>query len=528
MEQKALQHLLATVQQIRREEKEELVTDDVISVSETVSVAVSVYETIRNTLEYDEEHLLRRNAARRILKRRLGESDSKQLATKLIRELIWARYLPNNKVPSGIVQTVADVFEKYKMLFAGLNENNKEDQVQYEWLLDVLSTEIEYLITPPCIDESLASYAYQVMRTRTKWQTKMVEESDRDLQLYIAVHRALLKSNEATLRYRIFTLYYPKWRMANAEDAVVREVATHFRKVYTSVEAELLHQSGDALYRFVRRHTVVFRLIADVAQDNPEAFQFALQKSDVKAIDKAITAAATERYSTFRSKLVRTVFRAALFLLFTKSILAFLIEYPYEMLVLQSTNFMPLMVNILFPPFLLATIGLSVRIPEKKNTAEILEELHAFLGIGDDTSFVFKQKSQKAYGVLWWIFHSLYAIVFFAMIYLIATFLHGFEFNGLSIAFFIFFLSLVAYFGIRIRNTRRDLLLTENHKGFFLIVGDVLFLPMIRAGRWISMRAPKVNIFLFFFDFIIEAPFKALVEIIENWLAFLREKREEI
>jgi hypothetical protein len=51
---------------------------------------------------------------------------------------------------------------------------------------------------------------------------------------------------------------------------------------------------------------------------------------------------------------------------------------------------------------------------------------------------------------------------------------------------------------------------------------------MIRAGRWISIRAPRVNIFLFFFDFIIEAPFKALVELIENWLAFLREKREEI
>ena len=212
MEQKSLQHLLATVMQIRREEQEDPITEDVISVSETVSVAVSIYETVRNTLEYDEEHLLRRNATRRILKRRLGDSDSKQLATKLIRELIWARYLPNHKIPNSMIVTVAEVFEKYKMLFAGLNENSKEDQAQYEFLLDVLSTEIEYLVGPPCIDEALASYAYQVLRTRTKWQTKMVEEADQDLQLYIAVHRAVLKSNEATIRYRIFTLYYPKWR----------------------------------------------------------------------------------------------------------------------------------------------------------------------------------------------------------------------------------------------------------------------------------------------------------------------------
>ena len=528
MEQKALQHLLHTVMQMRREAEDDVTTEDVISVSETVSVAVSIYETVRNTLEYDEEHLLRRNATRRILKRRLGDSDSKQLATKLIRELIWARYLPNHKIPSSMIQTVADVFEKYKMLFAGLNENTKEDQEQYEWLLDVLSTEIEYLVGPPCIDEALASYAYQVLRTRTKWQTKMVEEADHDLQLYIAVHRAVLKSNEATLRYRIFTLYYPKWRTAGVSDAVAREVAMNFRKVYTSVEAELKHPSGDAVFRFVRRHTVVFRLIADVAQDNPEAFQSAIQSSDVKAIDKAITAAAKARYGTFRSKLVRTVFRAAFFLLLTKSILAFLVEYPYEVFVLQETNYLPLTVNILFPPFLLALIGLSVRIPEKKNTADILDEIHAFLGMGEETTFVFKQKNQRAFGVLWWIFHTLYTVAFFAMTFLIVTFLRQFGFNSLSTGFFIFFLSLVAYFGIRIRNTRRDLILIENHRGFFLILGDILFLPIVRVGRWISIRAPRVNIFLFFFDFIIEAPFKALVEIIENWLAFLREKREEI
>ncbi|OGL63997.1 hypothetical protein A2839_03940 [Candidatus Uhrbacteria bacterium RIFCSPHIGHO2_01_FULL_47_10] len=184
--------------------------------------------------------------------------------------------------------------------------------------------------------------------------------------------------------------------------------------------------------------------------------------------------------------------------------------------------------NILFPPFLLALIGLSVRIPEKKNTADILDELHAFLGMGEETTFVFKQKNQRAFGVLWWIFHTLYAVAFFGVTALIVSFLRQFGFNSLSTGFFIFFLSLVAYFGIRIRNTRRELLLIENHRGFFLILGDILFLPIVRVGRWISMRAPRVNIFLFFFDFIIEAPFKALVEIIENWLAFLREKREEI
>lgn len=528
MEQKALQHLLATVAQIREQEETSLQTEDVIGVSETVSVAVSIYEVVRNTLEYDDEHLLRRNAIRRILKRSLAEEDMKQLANKLIRELIWARYLPNHRLPTSLFGEVQGVLEKYKLLFVGLEDGGVRAQEHHEWLLDVLSTELEYLVSPPHEDEALASYAYQVLRARTVWQSKQLEEADHDLQLYLAVHRSVLKSNEATLRYRLLTLYYPKWRTARADDAVVREVASHFTHVHDVVEQALHHPSGDAVYRFVRRHSVVFWLLADVIKDSPESFQEAFTLKDVPVLDKAFAAAATVRYRMFRTRLFRTVFRAAIFLLFTKSILAILIEYPYEILYLQSADFRPLLVNIIFPPFLLSVLGLSVRIPEKKNTEDILKEMHAFLGLGDDMEFVFKYKAPWAQGALWWIFHGLYAVVFFVVLGLIGAFLHSHEFNVLSIAFFLFFLSLVAYFGNRIRSTRRELVISDAHRGLFWVLLDVLFLPVVRAGRWVALRTPKVNIFLFFFDFIIEAPFKASFEIIESWLAFLREKRDEI
>jgi len=527
MQEKSLHHLLASVVQIQKEQ-DAPAQEDVISVSETVSVAVSVYETIRNTLEYDEEHLLRRNAVRRIIKRRLGEGDAKQLSTKLIRELIWAHYLPNNKIPTSMIDLVSDVIEKYKLLFASLQEETRRDQDHHEWLLDVLSTEIEYVIGPPCVDEALASFAYQAMRERVKWQTKIVGEADQDLQLYIAIHRSVLHSNIATLRYRVFTLYYPKWRTAKKGDPVVQEIVMNLRKIINVVEEQIFHPAADPVHRFVRRHAVVFRLIADVAQDNPQAFASAIQQKNVSTIDAALTAAIQDRYGAFRSRLFRTVIRAAMFLLLTKSILAILLEYPYELFVLKSTDYFPLAVNILFPPFLLSMIGLTVRISQKENTAKMLDEAHAFLGVGEDVGFVFKQKRPWMRGPLWVIFNSLYFIAFFGVVWSIAAFLRSIHFNSLSIAFFIFFLSLVAYFGIRIRNTRRELLVMEDTLASVFILGDILFLPIIRAGRWVAMRAPKINIFLFFFDFIIEAPFKAMVELIENWLAFLREKREEI
>jgi hypothetical protein len=525
---KALEHLLSTIVQMRKEQEELDKENDVIKVSETVSAAASVYETVRNTLEYDEEHLLRRNAIRRILKRRMGEGPGREMGGKLVKELIWARYLPNGKVPTRILEKVGDILEKYRLLFGTLEPESKDGQRAYAWLLDVMSVEIEYALGPPCIDEALASFAYQELGKRIQWQTNVLKGEERDLQLYIAVHRSVLKSNQATLRYRVLTLYYNAWRKATAGDQVVKEIAMNLLKVIDSVDGQIHHVAQDQVYRFVRRHGVVFHLISDVAKDNPEAFAGALVGGDTKTIDIAVTKALLSRYSRFRIRLTRTVMRAAFFLLLTKSILALLVELPYELLVLRTTDYLPLSVNILFPPLLLMIVGLSVRIPKAKNTARIIEELHAILGLGDDFSLIFKRKRPWGRGTLWWIFNVFYLLILVLTVAVITYLLRQIAFNGLSIFFFIFFLSLVAYFGLRIRNTRRELLVIDVSRGLFGSFFDILFLPIIRAGRWVALRAPRVNVFLFFFDFIIEAPFKAAIDIVESWLAFLREKREEI
>ncbi len=525
MSNKTFEHLLGAVIQMRRDEEE--VAPDVIKVSDTISKAATAYENVRNTLEYDEEHLLRRNAIRRILKRRLGDDKATDIAEKLIKELIWARYLPNERVRSTMILEISDIIQKYSDLFHILDEESKEGRNVYHWLLDVLSVEIEYKLGPPCIDEALASFAYQELKKRIEWKTSSISDQDKELQLYIAVHRAVLKSNVATLRFRVLTLYYPDWRTAKAGDPLMKEISTNLKKVIDSVESQITHKTQDTMYRFVRRYSIIFHLIADVGKDNPEALATAVDTKDTTAIDAAITAAATDRYNTFKSRLGRTVLRAMFFLLLTKSILAFLVEYPYELFVLQTTDYFPLVVNILFPPLLLMVIGLTVRIPRKENTEQILSAVHSIFGFGDDFNVLFKYNQPWRKGPLLVIFNAIYALVFLAVVLGIVVFLRSWHFNALSITFFIFFLSLVAYFGFRIRNTKRELTYIVKSRGFFGTFFDVLFLPIIRVGRWFSMRAPKVNIFLFFFDFIIEAPFKATIGVAETWFAFLKEKREE-
>src|SRR3989338_6781621 len=79
-----------------------------LSVSQTVSFFAILYEKIRNAVEFREEHLIRRAAIERILSRRLALNPNGQTeAENLIRELMWARYIP----PDSVTLTEIDHYQ---------------------------------------------------------------------------------------------------------------------------------------------------------------------------------------------------------------------------------------------------------------------------------------------------------------------------------------------------------------------------------------------------------------------------------
>ena len=47
-------------------------------------------------------------------------------------------------------------------------------------------------------------------------------------------------------------------------------------------------------------------------------------------------------------------------------------------------------------------------------------------------------------------------------------------------------------------------------------------------GVYLSKGIAKLNFLTILLDFLIEAPLKIIVEVIEEWTSFIREKREEV
>ena len=92
---------------------------------------------------------------------------------------------------------------------------------------------------------------------------------------------------------------------------------------------------------------------------------------------------------------------------------------------------------------------------------------------------------------------------------------------------FLFFVSVVTFFSYRIRQIVRELRLDDKESMLTPLV-DFFFMPILSLGKFFSQEIAKLNFFIFVFDFLIEAPFKMIFEIVEEWISFVRKRKEEI
>jgi hypothetical protein len=388
-----------------------------------------------------------------------------------------------------------------------------------------VATEVEYTLAPPVADEALASFMYEEMRSRIDWDpTFSLSDETKDLRLYTAIHRTLLKSNTATLRFRLLTLYYPQWAGVQATPVLANDLAGNIVHVIETIEGEIFHPLTDRLSRVLRRKAGIFRVLRDAflhAKDTKPLL------TSPDALDSAVKEALHHRTEDFKTRLRRTVVRAVAFLFITKMLLALIIEVPYDLFIAKDASWYPLLINITFHPIFLALIGLTVTIPEKKNADDYVAAVRA-IAVGAQHPLLTVRVKRETRGTWFSIFGALYGALFLVVYGVIGSVLHNFGFHGLSIGLFLFFLSLVTFFGIRIRSSSKDIIVSDARSGFVGTVFDVLMLPIVRAGSWLSIRVAKINVFIYFFDFIIEAPLKVAIQFVESWLAFVREKKEEI
>lgn len=501
--------------------------DDVIKVSETFGFLAKAYERLRSSVEYKGEHVLRRATIERMLKRIVAMSKSDDYkAEMLVKELTWSRFIPNESVSVSELKEISKVIGKLEYLLDFTSQLDDLDGVTWEeWLLGVISTELEELMVPSYLRTTLAPLMFAWLKNNFDWQTDALPAEDREIQLYIAAQRALAKSDQAILRYRLMLLINPKWGGGESD---WRNSVQDLPDLAKRIEGLLNYSQSNLVFRFVNRYTSFFVVLHEVIQRSGD-FQKLLMRPDRFRL--RARQVIEERYVRLQGQVRNAVVRSIVYLLVTKVLIALIVEVPYELWVLGELHYLPLSINILFPPFLMFALGLSIKVPGGSNTDRILEQLNRLVykqkkehrPIRAKLTLTSRQRRLSKY------FSLFYTFLFLGLMMLVAWFLiTRLNYNFISALLFFMFLSLVLLFGYRIRWESQELTIAKHSGGVIGHVMSIVAMPFINLGAWLSSGLAQINIFMFILDVVIDAPLKALVMAFEEWGQFVQRKEEEV
>ncbi len=505
--------------------------DDIsaLSVSQTVSLFALIYEKVRNAVEFREDHLILRAAIERILKRRFSiNPEGKGEGENLLRELLWARYFDNSTLGGEDIIKTQNLIDRYVFLRNRLIVGRPEETRAYlnQFLLDILTCEIEeYLNSSSAqIQEYLSFFIFQVLKNKIKLEE--INEEKKDVYFLVAIEKVFRKSDKAYIHYHLFNTFYKPLVSYNKKE--LEKLLVELPKIFRKIDEITNNLYVDSLVKFLKKQLPPFIILFD------------LIKTRLKDIDNVITnkeklwieidQLCREKYQKLKDRVKNLAIKSFIYILLTKMIFALILEFPLSNYLYGYADFRSIIINTLFPPALMTLILMFFKIPGEENTKKIYQRIIEITN--KDKSFETKiafisKKTKPKNSLLIFGFTVFYSITFIVTLSLIYGILNYLNFNLISQLIFIFFVSVVTFFSFRIRQVTKELLLEEK-EGIFTPIIDFFFMPILSLGKFFSQEIAKLNFFIFIFDFIIEAPFKFFFEIIEEWINFVRKRKEEI
>lgn len=519
--------LIDSLSQIKPKKKPDELSK--INVSQTVSFFALAYEKIRNAVEYREDHQIRRAAIERILKRLLMLNPTgKDIADSLLRELLWARYFDLDSIGYQDIEEVQKIINKYLYLYQNLTIGQTTDEKEFysSYIIDLLTCEIEEYLSPDTSQKkAIYSYfIYQILRKKIKLET--INEETKDAYLLSAIEKAYRRSDRSYQRYHIFTIFYQPIAFYNEDQ--LKQLLTKLPKIFNKIEQILKNQYSDQLARFVKKQLPPFLILFSIIEEKFNEIKNILQNKE--SLWNEVELMCRKKYQSLKKRVVTLAIRSFIYIFLTKMIFALILEFPLSQYFYNEVNWMAIGINTLFPPFLMLFIISFFKIPGQENTKKIYQRIIEIIDAEKnyETTIAFIRKKLKEKKPLlifgFTIFYSLTFIITFLLIY---EFLSVLNFNLISQVIFLFFVSVVTFFSYRIKQIVNEFHLAEKESIFTPLV-DFFFMPILSLGKFFSQEISKLNFFIFIFDFLIEAPFKFIFEIIEEWISFIKKRKEEI
>ena len=512
-----------------------------IHVDEVASKVAAFYEKIRTIVDWKEEHLIKRAAIIRKLKRRFlnlelnAEKEmpeiQKEVAESLVLELIRGGHFPNDKIEEVKILGAQKIINKYVFILKIIPEiKNKREKLQfYNWILEIAACEIEETISPLIKENGLINYMFELMKERIRvnegvFKIGVLKEEEKNIQIYIAVQQALFKLDHPIISYNLLKYKFPYWNNQTIEQ--FSETAKNIYKIWKDIEKDLSNYLGKKFYTICEKYDTPYLLLGDVlSEENREVVK---EISNPEILETLAEKAYEKRLSTLKHRLFRAAFYTTLSVLLGNGLSLFLIEIPLARLIHGRFTPFSIIVDIFESTFLMFLFVATVKLPSKRNLSLVIIETMKIVYQTKKTDIYEIKILRKKRLITQFIITIIYLFSASVSLAILILIFELAKFPITSIIINIIFIPITISAGLAVRRKSEELTVEEKKGGFLGFLIDIFSLPMAGLGKWLANKWKRYNAIAAFFNALIDMPFLVFVEFLEQWRFFLKEKKEEI
>ena len=511
----------------------------VIHVDEIASKVASAYETVIRVINWKEEQLVRRTAIERKLKRRLiteisgmklaNNINSEKAAETLVLESIRGGHLPNDQIPQNKIGVVQKILDKYiYILKRDLSSKNRKNRVQfYNWTLEIAACEIEETLAPPIRENTLISSMATLMENRIQMNPlDIINDEDKRIQIFIAVHRTLFHLDDPIISYRLLKYRHSNWNDASLE--TIEKIANNITEIRKDLDKDLHHPLSGKFFKICERYDTLWLLLKDILDSLIKKEGDIKEKlNDQKALKNILREAYDKRLKTLRRRLIKMAIFSTLSILIANSVSLFLVEVPLAKWLYGHFNPKAMAADIIAPTILMLFLTITTKKPPKNNLAVITEEIGKIV-YSKKRNDIYEIKASKGINYIFNFFITLFYLV--AVVISLGAIIWALRFFGLpptSILINTMIVAVIIFSGLVIRQRAKEITVDEKSTVWEFVL-DVLSIPVAKLGQWLSSKWKKYNVVSVFVTALIDMPFLAFINFIESWSSFLKEKKAEI
>lgn len=485
-----------------------------INVAGVGKIVSTAYEQLRNAAENAQENLLLRRAVRRFFIRelflRVKDVDGKQVAEDLVVELTQAGYLKNNTQPIGVTSEIGDIINQHFNNYRRFIANGVPEKTAQSWSLDLLSLSCEKILLPDELQPLFVQFAYHHYQSTIQKKFFAKAGDSYEASLYVAVHRALIKSDIGAVRYDMQRIYQ-----------ISDKNITEYINFHNNIDAIFSSETTNKLMRHINRYGASLRVLYSMMQENQKTGELL---ENEEQFERAYKTQIKKEYRRASKRLNKSLIKSIAFLLITKTLIGVAIEIPYDLLTIGVVLMVPLFVNLLTPVVFLILLRLGIHLPGDVNTTTIQGYAKDMLyGNGDEILYPFVKEKKYPIG-----FTIAYAVMFLVVFALVINLLILLKFSFVQGIIFFIFLAAASFLGYRLLRIVTELEIVVDKPNLFITIRDFIFMPFTALGKWMSEKYQRFNFVAMLLDVFIELPLKTVLKLIRQWTGFIDDKKEQI